>query len=144
LTAEQLRAACLKPPGAEETFPFGEETSVFKVAKKIFAISSLESETLTASVKCDPEISEALRGSHESVAPGYHLNKRHWITVTINGDVDDGRVRDLIEDSYDLVKPKRKKVGARRAVGGRGSARPYRAIAPEAREGCRRVFRTPG
>ncbi len=66
------------------------------------------------SVKGEPELLETLRFSHESVVPGYHLNKRHWVTITLGGDVDDARVRDLVEDSYDLVKPKRRKPARRR------------------------------
>jgi predicted DNA-binding protein (MmcQ/YjbR family) len=83
--------------------------SVFKTEanNKIFAISALGSQPLDVSVKCDPDRAETLRGSYEAIAPGYHLNKRHWITVTIGADVADDLVRDLIEDSYDLVRPRR-------------------------------------
>ncbi len=108
MTPDQLREWCLQMPGASETFPFNPETSVFKIKAKIFALSPLESDPMTVSVKCDPEVGEGLRATHESVVPGYHLNKRHWITVTLGGDVPDAEVRDLIEDSYDLVRPKRK------------------------------------
>lgn len=111
MTADQLRKWCLGMPVAEQTFPFGPSTSVFKVGGKIFAISALESEPLEVSVKCEPVLGEALRAAHESVAPGYHLNKRHWITVTLGGDLEDQRVPELIEDSYDLVKPKRARAG---------------------------------
>jgi predicted DNA-binding protein (MmcQ/YjbR family) len=95
-------------PGSEETFPFGPETSVFKVKGngKMFALSALDAQPLSVSVKCDPEIAADLRASHDAVSPGYHLNKRHWITVTVGGDLDDEGVRALIEDSYDLVKPR--------------------------------------
>ena len=82
---------------------------MFKIGGKIFALSALGAETLKVSVKCDPELGEALRAEHESIVPGYHLNKRHWITVTIGGDAPDAPVRELIEDSYDLVRPKRKR-----------------------------------
>jgi predicted DNA-binding protein (MmcQ/YjbR family) len=92
------------PDGVEE-FPFSPGTSVFKVGGKIFAITALGSDPLTVSVKCEPELATGLRAAHEAIAPGYHLNKRHWITVTLGGDVPDDTVRDLIEDSYDLVKP---------------------------------------
>lgn len=107
MTPRDLRRWCLSMPGAAEEFPFGPQTSVFKVRGKIFAISALKSKPLTVSVKCDPELSEILRASHEAIAPGYHLNKRHWITVTLNADVPDKSVRDLIEDSYDLVSHRR-------------------------------------
>jgi predicted DNA-binding protein (MmcQ/YjbR family) len=101
-----LRKWCLGMPGAVEEFPFNPETSVFKVSGKIFAITALAAAPLNVSVKCDPELAEGLRGAHEAIVPGYHLNKRHWITVTLGADVPDRAVRDLIEDSYDLVKPK--------------------------------------
>jgi len=101
---EELRDWCLQMPGASETFPFNPETSVFKVGGKIFALSALGADQLKVSVKCDPEVGEGLRATHESIVPGYHLNKRHWITVTLGGDAPDDAVRDLIEDSYDLVR----------------------------------------
>ena len=107
MSPEELNAFCLEMPGSSETFPFGPETSVFKVAGKIFALASLDSRPLKVSVKCDPEVGEGLRATYESIVPGYHLNKRHWITITLGDDAPDAQVRDLIEDSYDLVRPKR-------------------------------------
>jgi predicted DNA-binding protein (MmcQ/YjbR family) len=101
--AEQLKAACLARPAAWEDFPFGEQPSVFKVGKRMFALSNLEAEALQVSLKCEPQIGEGLRSGHRAINPGYHLNKRHWITVTIDGSIDDAVVVDLIEDSYDLV-----------------------------------------
>ena len=98
-----LRAWCLGRPGAVQEFPFGPETAVFKVAGKIFALSALESSPLKVSVKCEPELAEQLRASYPAIVPGYHLNKRHWNTVTLDGSVDDQLVRDLVEDSHDLV-----------------------------------------
>src|SRR6266516_2679159 len=90
----ELRDYCLSFRGAEETFPFGPETSVFKVAGKMFALSRLGAESLRVSLKCEPMIAEALRGAHAAVLPGYHLNKRHWNTVIINGSLsDDARAR---------------------------------------------------
>jgi predicted DNA-binding protein (MmcQ/YjbR family) len=106
MTPEELRTCCLNLTGATETFPFGPETSVFKTNEKIFAITALGSPILDVSVKCDPELGEALRQAHAGIVPGYHLNKRHWITVTLNSDVSDEQVRQLIEDSYDLVRPR--------------------------------------
>jgi predicted DNA-binding protein (MmcQ/YjbR family) len=99
----ELRNLCLSFAGAEETFPFGPETSVFKVAGKMFALSQLGAESLRVSVKCEPELAEALRRAHPAVIPGYHLNKRHWNTVVIDGSLPDDVVRDMIEDSYDLI-----------------------------------------
>jgi predicted DNA-binding protein (MmcQ/YjbR family) len=95
-------------PGALEEYPFGPTASVFKVGRKIFAIASLAAEPVNISLKCEPELGELLRAGHDSIVPGYHLNKRHWITVTLGGDAPDQLVRDLIEDSYDLVRPRRR------------------------------------
>jgi predicted DNA-binding protein (MmcQ/YjbR family) len=115
----ELRDYCLSFTGAEETYPFGPRTSVFKVAGKMFAISQLDADSLRVSVKCEPELAEALREAYPAVIPGYHLNKRHWNTVIVDGSLPDEAVRDMIEDSYDLV------VGSlpparRRALGRRG------------------------
>jgi predicted DNA-binding protein (MmcQ/YjbR family) len=103
MTAVELRDLCLEFAGAEETFPFGPETSAFKVGGKIFAISRLGEERLRVSVKCDPEVAVALREEHDAVTPGYHLNKRHWNTVVIDGSLADAAVGEMIQDSYDLV-----------------------------------------
>ncbi len=100
---KRLRSRCLAQPGAAEELPFGPETSVFKVEGKIFALSALRSRPLKVSLKAEPEIAADLRASYEAIAPGYHLNKRHWITVTCDGSVEDRLVDELIEDSYDLV-----------------------------------------
>jgi predicted DNA-binding protein (MmcQ/YjbR family) len=98
-----LRRLCLRFAGSEETFPFGPETSVFKVAGKIFAITALDRAPLEVSLKCEPELAEQLRAAYAAVRPGYHLNKRHWNTVTLDGSLADRLVRDLVEDSYDLI-----------------------------------------
>jgi predicted DNA-binding protein (MmcQ/YjbR family) len=103
MNAAELRAHCLSFTGAEETFPFGPTTSVFKVAGKMFALSQLDAESLRISVKCEPELAEALRAANPAVIPGYHLNKRHWNTVIVDGSMADQTVCDMIEDSYDLV-----------------------------------------
>jgi predicted DNA-binding protein (MmcQ/YjbR family) len=105
VTAAALRKLCLGFPGAYEDFPFGPNASVFKVEGKMFAISLLESSPLTVSLKCEPELAEQLRGSYpDAVTPGYHLNKRHWNTVLCDGGaVPDEMVRDMVEDSYDLI-----------------------------------------
>ena len=107
MTGDELRAWCLSMPGATEDFPFAPGLSVFRIAGKMFALSRLDADPLTVSVKCDPVLGESLRNSYTSIAPGYHLNKRHWLTATLNGDADDAMVRDLVQDSYDLVKPRR-------------------------------------
>jgi predicted DNA-binding protein (MmcQ/YjbR family) len=98
-----LRAFCLSLLGAVETFPFGPETSVFKVGGKMFALSRLDADDLSISLKCEPHIAEALREAHDAVRPGWHLNKRHWNTVVIDGSLPDRPVQEMIEDSWDLV-----------------------------------------
>jgi predicted DNA-binding protein (MmcQ/YjbR family) len=103
MDAGDLRRLCLGFPGAVEEYPFGPETSVFKVAGKLFALGPLESTPLRVSVKCEPDLAAQLRATYPAIAPGYHLNKRHWNTVTLDGSLPDGFVRDLVEDSYDLV-----------------------------------------
>lgn len=104
MSPAELRDYCLSFLGAEETFPFGPDTSVFKVGGKMFALSRLGAESLRISLKCEPALAEALRASHDAVLPGYHLNKRHWNTVIVDGSLPDRMVRDMIEDSYDLVR----------------------------------------
>jgi predicted DNA-binding protein (MmcQ/YjbR family) len=103
MDAAGLRARCLQHTGASEEFPFGPEHSVFKVAGKMFALSALDRTPLQVSVKCEPELAEALRRSYDAIRPGYHLNKRHWNTITLNGTLSDRLICDMIEDSYDLV-----------------------------------------
>ena len=103
VNASELRRWCLKQTGAIEEFPFGPETSVFKVAGKIFSLSALDRVPLEVSVKCEPELAVALRDSYPAIRAGYHLNKRHWNTIRLDGSLPDELVRDLIEDSYDLV-----------------------------------------
>ena len=99
----ELRDYCLSFTGALETFPFGRSTSVFKVAGKMFALSQLGADSLRVSLKCEPQLAQALREAHAEVLPGYHLNKRHWNTVIIDESLPEQMVKDLIEDSYDLV-----------------------------------------
>jgi len=114
MTAARLRRACLALPGAEETFPFGPENSVFKVAGKLFAIAPLNSKPLRVSLKCEPALAEGLRAAHPEIIPGYHLNKRHWNTVMLDGDLDDRMVVEMIEDSYDLIVAKLPKATQRK------------------------------
>jgi predicted DNA-binding protein (MmcQ/YjbR family) len=103
MDATELRSWCLRQTGAIEDFPFGPEHSVFKVAGKMFALSTLDRTPLEVSVKCEPELAVGLRDSYPAIRPGYHLNKRHWNTITLDGSLPDQLVRDLVEDSYDLV-----------------------------------------
>lgn len=104
MTPQELRTFCLSFNAAVEDFPFTPETSVFKVLGKLFALTRLDAHPLTVNLKCDPDDAVRLRGEHEGlIIPGYHMNKRHWNTVTADGELPDQLVRELIEDSYDLV-----------------------------------------
>lgn len=116
MRGDALRDVCLAFPGSAETFPFGPETSAFKVAGKIFALSRLAESPLRISLKCDPLLAEQLRAAHPAVRPGYHLNKRHWNTVIIDGSMPERMIKDMIEDSYDLVVSKLQ-LSRRRALG---------------------------
>jgi predicted DNA-binding protein (MmcQ/YjbR family) len=103
MDAGDLRRRCLRFAGAIEDFPFGPEHSVFKVAGKMFALSALDRTPLEVSLKCEPALAVELRNTYPAIRPGYHLNKRHWNTITLDGSLADRLVCDLIEDSYDLV-----------------------------------------
>jgi predicted DNA-binding protein (MmcQ/YjbR family) len=103
MDASELRDWCLGRPGTIEDFPFGPEHSVFKVAGKMFALSALDRTPLQVSAKCEPELAAQLRLTYPAIQPGWHLNKRHWNTITIDGSLPDQLVRDLVEDSYDLI-----------------------------------------
>ncbi len=93
---------CMAKPGATDGYPFGSGALVCKVHQKMFALIADEADPLTISLKCEPELAAVLRETHEAVEPGYHLNKRHWITVTVGG-VPDEELLAWVDDSYDLV-----------------------------------------
>jgi predicted DNA-binding protein (MmcQ/YjbR family) len=100
---EWVIAACSAKPGTEEDYPFGDQVAVFKVAGKVFALVPLGDTPGSISLKCDPELAISLRNHYAGVTPGYHLNKRHWNTLTLDGSVPDEEVLELIDHSYDLV-----------------------------------------
>jgi predicted DNA-binding protein (MmcQ/YjbR family) len=99
---ESFRQYCLKKKGVTEEFPFGEDVLVYKVVGKMFALTNVE-DFSRISLKVDPENSVELQEKYPAVQPGYHLNKRHWITVLIDGSLSDKLIRGWIDDSYDLV-----------------------------------------
>lgn len=106
LNRKQLRDYCLQMTGAVEEFPFGPDAAVFKVKGKMFALIPVDTNPLSISLKCDPIEAAILRDNYKSVNPGYHLNKKHWNTVTIDGELDNERIMEMIEDSYILVRQK--------------------------------------
>ncbi|RYY71442.1 MAG: MmcQ/YjbR family DNA-binding protein [Chitinophagaceae bacterium] len=105
---EQIRNYALQREGVEEGFPFGETTLVFKTHNKIFLLMGLDSAELSFNVKCDPETAIELREAYpDNILPGFHMNKKHWNTVIVHG-LKSALIKKMIDDSYDLVKPKRK------------------------------------
>jgi predicted DNA-binding protein (MmcQ/YjbR family) len=103
MNLEQLQACLLGKKGAVEERPFGPEALVYKVMGKMFALVAWEANPLTISLKCDPDEALFLRDIYTAVRPGYHLNKRHWNTVTMDGTVPEKEFRRMIDDSYNLV-----------------------------------------
>lgn len=100
---EQLRDYCLKLKDVTEEFPFGDETLVFKVKGKIFLLCGMDNDPLQFNVKCDPDRAEELREQYPAVIPGYHMNKKHWNTVIVDGSLSNAMLRELIDHSYALV-----------------------------------------
>lgn len=113
---ETFRNYCLSKKLVTESFPFDEVTLVFKVAGKMFALASLESKPTTVNLKCEPARALELREMHPEIHPGYHMNKTHWNTVNIEGNLTAGFIKTLIDDSYHLIidglsKKKRQELG---------------------------------
>jgi predicted DNA-binding protein (MmcQ/YjbR family) len=100
---ETIRKYCLEKKNARESFPFGETTLVFKVSGKMFLLMGLDNRPLQFNVKCDPELAVELRESYSSVIPAFHMNKTHWNTVIVNGQLNAKQIRDMIDVSYALV-----------------------------------------
>jgi predicted DNA-binding protein (MmcQ/YjbR family) len=103
MNIEDFRAYCLTKPNATEDTPFGEDTLVFKVSGKMFALASLDEVPPRVNLKCDPERALDLRDRYEEVTPGYHMNKKHWNTIELSGGIPDAELRAMIDHSYDLV-----------------------------------------
>jgi predicted DNA-binding protein (MmcQ/YjbR family) len=100
---ETVRALLVAKPGAVETFPFDMVTLVVKVEGKMFALLALDETPSRLTLKCDPEHSEFLRAAYPTIQPGYHMDKRHWITFAIDGALDPALIQSLIDESYRLV-----------------------------------------
>jgi predicted DNA-binding protein (MmcQ/YjbR family) len=103
MNAESFRAHCLSKAAVTEGTPFGPEDIVFKVAGKMFAILALEEVPPRVNLKCDPDLALELRDRYEQVEPGYHMNKKHWNTVVLDGIIPEREVRKMIDHSYELV-----------------------------------------
>lgn len=102
MNIEEFRAYCLSKPATTESFPFDENTLVFKVAGKMFALTDLV-DAFSINLKCEPERCLELREHYDCVGPGYHMNKNHWNTIVVDGSVGDDLLREWIDNSYDLV-----------------------------------------
>ena len=113
MDADAVRELCLSFPGAYEDYPFGPEVAVYKVRPiasagsavegKMFAAIRPEQRPLSLSLKCDPALAVQLRAAHAEITGAYHMNKKHWNGVRLDGELTAGDVRDMVEDSYDLV-----------------------------------------
>ena len=108
MNIETIRDYILEKPDVTEGFPFGEDTLVFKVNEKIFFLTGLNSSPWQFNVKCDPDLAIQLREEYpESVLPGFHMNKKHWNTVIVNGNLSKQQLLEMINDSYNLVNNKK-------------------------------------
>ena len=108
MNIETIRDYCLSKPGAEETLPFGPDVIVFKVNNKLFLLLPLDKEQLQFNVKCDPDLALELREQYSCVLPGWHMNKKHWNTIVVDGSAPSKLIFEWIDHSYDLVKAKKK------------------------------------
>jgi predicted DNA-binding protein (MmcQ/YjbR family) len=103
MNIEIVREYCLSKQDVSESFPFGEDTLVFKRSGKIFLLANLDGD-LSLNLKCDPSMAIELRERYSSVIPGYHMNKKHWNTIFIDGSIPDSEIFEWIDNSYDIVK----------------------------------------
>jgi predicted DNA-binding protein (MmcQ/YjbR family) len=103
MNLESFREYCLEKSGAIETTPFGPDNIVFKVEGKMFALAALDEVPPSVNLKCDPDAALELRDRYEQVRPGYHMNKKHWNTVVLDGVIPEREIRKMIDHSYELV-----------------------------------------
>ncbi|MDN3679260.1 MmcQ/YjbR family DNA-binding protein [Vibrio tapetis subsp. quintayensis] len=110
INEQALTDYVLESRGSDQSYPFGPEASVFKVRDKMFALIAFHKEKLCITLKATPADVEVLTEQFDAIIPGYHMNKKHWITVTMEGDVSEGMIKDLVDGSYKLVVSKLPKV----------------------------------
>ena len=103
MSHKEVEEYLLSMPNARLDYPFGDGVAVYKVGDKMFALISEGKEPVNLSLKCDPQLAETLRERYDEVMPGYHLNKKHWNTIVLSGQLSWDEVKDLIRHSYDLV-----------------------------------------
>ena len=109
MNVETIREYCLSKKNVEEDQPFGPDVIVYKVSSKIFLLLSLDEEPLQFNVKCDPDLAVELREEYSCVIPGYHMNKKHWNTIIVDGTVPSKKLKEWIDHSYSLISNNRKK-----------------------------------
>ncbi|MEO8412644.1 MAG: MmcQ/YjbR family DNA-binding protein [Ginsengibacter sp.] len=107
MNIEEIREYALSLQNVSESFPFGNDTLVFKVSNKIFLLASLSAESLQFNVKCNPEYAIELREQYSSILPGYHMNKKHWNTIIVDGQLKPAQLKEFIKNSYALVANKK-------------------------------------
>ena len=115
MNIEEIRDYCIAKPEVEEGFPFGEDTLVFKAKGKMFLLMSLSADPLQFNAKCDPDKAALLREEYSCVIPGYHMNKKHWNTVIVDGQLSKQQLLELIDHSYELIVSSIKKPRAKKA-----------------------------
>ena len=115
----QFREYCLSKPCTTESTPFGPDVPVFKVSGKMFALATLDETPTRVNLKCDPDLALDLRDRYEQITPGYHMNKRHWNTIEIEGDVPNLELRKMIDHSYELVAQRLRQPTAKVGAGSR-------------------------
>jgi len=103
MNIEEIREYCMSKKGGTESFPFDEDTLVLKVMGKMFALISLEKIPLQLNLKCDPDKAVELREKYESILPGYHMNKKHWNSIIVDGSIHSNKIKNLIDNSFTLV-----------------------------------------
>ncbi len=103
MNIEEFRNYCLAKKGVTESFPFDEETLVFKVAGKMFALTSLDTAEFRVNLKCEPELALKLREKYSCIKSGFHMSKKHWNTIEINGSLSNDFLKQQIDNSYALV-----------------------------------------
>lgn len=126
MTAQEATAFALRLPKAVEDYPFGDSPAVYKVEGRIFAFVVSDPDRPRLSLKCEPRLAEALRAQYASVIPGWHLNKRHWNTIELDGTVPDEEIEAMVVHSYECVVaklPKATRVPLVEAIGERGFRR---------------------
>ena len=107
MNVEEITDYCMEKPNVTSGFPFGGDVLVFKKSGKVFCLLVLDKQPITFNVKCDPERAIELREQYPAVLPGYHMDKKHWNTIVVDGTLNDKLLKGFIDDSYDLIKVKK-------------------------------------